>query len=855
MEEVHKELDEVRAEMEKLRKEFQIRMELSESLKKAKDEHILRLQEANRQIEKQAQELNAKYEEISEIRQILDNLTSGLLEKESSLRHLRSANEKLRTDSEEKLHKLQEGNKELMLALDEAMEKNKDLEQELCVRNSEIVGLKRLLTASESKLLEAKENVRAQQELRLRDDLILKLEEDSRNIQDQLKWKTEKFEYLEDAHKRLQDQFQLSRDEWQREKSSLLEEISLLQTRLDSQTRISDGLKTQLEMCSHALAYEESRRKVLEGQVSELKSLFESASLQSQKHSKIETMIHHRDEEIASLRNILGKKETFVKESEFKVAQLEQENVELKESLKELREAHIRSAGGHAGGHTASLTKLRNKLRDLKQVHGKCSKNLKARESELSSKIEEMKGDIDGYESKLKDKEKMIQELHMNLGNCHCRIDALNEEISLLLMVLKLEFSEAFWKLLNEKTEVELCNRKKDDEISSLTKLLQMKTAALEKIDERNHLEFEHNINSTAEERTSLCIEENEECCKEIETSFHSDTENVATLKQEKDKLLNIVEEHEKTINNLQQEILEEKNSCIDNLQEDLALLKQEFVPRQAETTILVSLDAAKASEQEKERLVELLNEQEKSITDLHVLNRMLELDLTNAIVSSASEVIEKQIEVTAIFEVLKNSEHLRKLEVDEKNKVILKLEKEVSSLCQIQSSLEESLLHSNQQSEQLLTLLETKNLETEELMIQVHNEQRKREGLINEPEFEKGVLLHNNMMLSGKLDDAMAHIEEISSSISGVSCEDMKLMESLRKILQSFENGLIIADGPKENDDLFDSVGRKAESSITNPAVVKTERGCDERFPLKELNHYQCLLGETKSSITRNQN
>lgn len=199
----------------------------------------------------------------------------------------------------------------------------------------------------------------------------------------------------------------------------------------------------------------------------------------------------------------------------------------------------------------------------------------------------------------------------------------------------------------------------------------------------------------------------------------------------------------------------------------------------------------------------------------------------------------------------MKNSEHLRKLEVDEKNKVILKLEKEVSSVCQNQRSLEESLLHSNQQSEQLLTLLETKNLETEELMIQVHNEQRKREGLINELEFEKGVLLHNNMMLSAKLDDAMAHIEEISSSIGGVSCEDMKLMESLRKILWSFENGLIIADGPKENDDLFDSVGRKAYSSITNPAV-KTERGSDERFPLKELNHYQCLLEETKSSITR---
>ena len=51
----------------------------------------------------------------------------------------------------------------------------------------------------------------------------------------------------------------------------------------------------------------------------------------------------------------------------------------------------------------------------------------------------------------------------MDLENFHSTIDVLNEEISILLMVLRLEFSEAYCKLLNE---LRLCSKEKDDKIS-----------------------------------------------------------------------------------------------------------------------------------------------------------------------------------------------------------------------------------------------------------------------------------------------------------------------------------------------------------------------------------------------------
>ncbi|TXG54025.1 hypothetical protein EZV62_019281 [Acer yangbiense] len=479
MDESCKELDKAKTEIKKLKAEYQIEEELSDSLKKSRNEQLLKFQEAKQLIAEQVQELNAKSEELSEGRHMLESLKSSLYEKELSIRQLNSAKEKLSTNCREKLHKLEGENRKVVSALDEALGEKKDLQQKISASNIQCEGVKKLLLVSEKKCVEAEQKAQAPKELRIRDDVILKLEEDNKSIQDQLKWKTEQFIHLEEAHKRLREQFRLSEAAWERDKSAMHEEIVLLQTRLDSQTRISNSLHNQLEMCNQALAHQESRRKLLEVQLSEFKLRCKNEFLEDK--MKIESLTAHRDEEIAELRISPGNKETLFRELKLRVVHLEQENQELVESLKELGESQ-RNTG------TASLvTKLHNKLKCLEQVHCACSRNLKARESEWRSQMEEMNSNITSYKSELKSKEKEIQEHHMDLENFHSTVDVLNEEISVLAMVLKLEFSEAYCKLLNE---LRLCSKEKDDKISFLVEQLEMKNGALNNA--QLHLEQEH---------------------------------------------------------------------------------------------------------------------------------------------------------------------------------------------------------------------------------------------------------------------------------------------------------------------------------------------------------------------------
>ncbi|XP_062020459.1 uncharacterized protein At4g38062-like [Rosa rugosa] len=476
MENVYKELDNVKAEMERLKAELRVEKAISDTLKKSHSEQLIKFQQAKREVEKQAQELNLKLDEISQVRKVSETLQSCLHEKESSLRHLSSLHEKLRADRELKLKKLEGENKELAFAFDEVSEKNKQLEQNACASSREIEGLKRRLLTTESKCYEAEQKAQAAKDLRQRDDIIMNLEEENRNAQDQLKWKKEQFKHLEEAHRRLQDQFKLNKDEWERGKSALLEEISLLQTSLDSKTRILKDVQKRLEMCNQALAREESMRKFLEVEISEFKSRYEDVFAQcQQERSKFESLTVQRDEEIAKLRNSIGTRDTSTKEMEIRIAHLEQENQELRESLKELQESQIRNAGA------TSLTKLRNKLRGLEQAHSNCSRNLKAKESEWSSQIEKMKGVLNGYNSELKGKEKQIQETELELESCHSMIEVLSEEISIILTIFKSEFLEAFSKKSDPKAEVELCGEM-DNKISVLTAQLEMKDCDFRKV-------------------------------------------------------------------------------------------------------------------------------------------------------------------------------------------------------------------------------------------------------------------------------------------------------------------------------------------------------------------------------------
>ncbi|XP_031287652.1 uncharacterized protein At4g38062 [Pistacia vera] len=537
MERIYEELEEVKVENEKLRADCKSRAELCENLKKSHNEKLVKIHEASKKVEKQAQELNEKEEEVSEVKRVFGDLKCSLIEKESIIKRLSAANDKLRVDCDEKCRKWEGENRGLVLALDEANEKNIDQEQKINVFKAEIEGLKGLLATSQKKCLEAERKAKASKELRERDDVLLKLEDENRKVENQLKWKKEQFKHLEEAHEKLHDQFRASKKEWEQERSKLLDEICSLQTNLDSQTRISADLQNRLQLCNQALANEESRRKYLEVQVSEFKTRYENTFAEYQDaKSQLECLTEQRDREIAALRHSLSTKETFHKEMKYQAGKLEQENQELLTSLKELQEAQI-----HKAGSASSLAKLRNKLRSVEQMHRDCSANLRAKEAEWRSQLEKMDLKLNDYRSELERKDAALEEQKMELESCYSltlQLKMQNEELSVMLLLLKAGLSEAALKLALVDGERD-CHSKESEDVSVLMKQLEMKTADLAKA----QIEI-------AEER-----EKTASLLRRIE-SFELVEEQGLLMQKELDRYKEVLEESSRRQNHLKEKAL-----------------------------------------------------------------------------------------------------------------------------------------------------------------------------------------------------------------------------------------------------------------------------------------------------------
>lgn len=645
MDNVYRKLDEVKEEMEKLKAEYRVKTELVESLKNARSEECLKFQEIMKQTEKQAHELDLKSEEICELRKINEDLKSNLQEKEMHIGHLSSDNKKIQAQFAEILLKLEDENRELVLALDELTVKHSELEQNACANNKEISGLRTLLSTTEKKYLEAEEKALEAKRLRQRDDVIQKLEEENRNMQDKMKWKSEQFKHLEEAHNKLEGQFQLDKEEWEKEKSTLLEEITSLQTNLDSQTRILEGVQSRLEMCNHALAHQESRRKLLEAEISEFKSRFDDVFTQCEEEkSKIQSLTIQRNEEIAELRNTLGEREILVREMELKIVRLEQENQELGDSLKELREAQIHNAGANS-----LLSRLRNKLKRLEEAHKNCVPSMKSKESQWNYQVKKMEADISTYKSTLTSKEQEIKKLQMELENCHSAI----EEYCMELLIFKSELSEAYSKLFSAETDKDVHIKTKeymtlyaeqfgvkDNSAKTMAQLqfvmeeeLERHKKMLEESSEgqlilkeqllqmESTLKYERSVATEAQEKLKLEIankndeitrlscelvnwkstaealkvwsEEIQGKCQRMESSLILQINNEQALKHKNESLLCAVKEQERKAEDLQQQI---------------ALLEMHNAKKMREAETL---------NQEKVSLVQIAEEKESCIKDL----------------------------------------------------------------------------------------------------------------------------------------------------------------------------------------------------------------------------------------------
>ncbi|KAG4921439.1 hypothetical protein GLYMA_18G147000v4 [Glycine max] len=478
MDKVYEELDEAKAKIEELKEELRAKTDSLENWKKSHNAQINQIQEAKFKAEKLDQTLLQQADEISEAKLVCEDLKGKLTKKESIIKHLRAANDKLRVDCDAKFKKWEEEKRELVLALEEGNEKTQDHEQQIHQYKQEIERLKGCLSVSKEKCVETEKKFKASKELRERDDMFQKLEEECRKAEDQLKWKKEQFKHLEEAHEKLRDQFKASKKEAEVEKSTLLDGISSLQTRLDSQIRVSEDLQHQLHTCHQALAHVESQKKCLEVEVSNLKVQLDNASNEYQDaRLQLDCLNTHCDKDIADLRYLLKTKEAYNKESKYRIEKLEQENQELRMSLKELQEAQIQEAGT-----SYSQSKLRSKLRNLEQTHKECASTLKTKEAEWNFKIKQLTENLNRCQSDLETKIEAVEDLQMELERSHSlaiEMMLLNEEISVMLLVLKQGTSEAQLKLAGHKDEMDLISKASEEKIFQLMRQLEMKDAAL----------------------------------------------------------------------------------------------------------------------------------------------------------------------------------------------------------------------------------------------------------------------------------------------------------------------------------------------------------------------------------------
>ncbi|PIN01162.1 hypothetical protein CDL12_26330 [Handroanthus impetiginosus] len=852
MESVYNELDEAKAEIEKLREQYRVKSELAESLKRAHSDQVSKNKEASCKLEKLAQELSEKDYEISTARQTYEELKSTLKEKESIIKHLTSAHDKLRMDCNEKLKKYEEENRALALALDDANLKNMDQEKHICTLTQQLEEVKQLLAFSQKKCSESENKTRNSKELGRREDAFFKLEEENKKFEDQLKWKKEQFVHLEEAYEKLRNKFRVKEKEWEKEKGELLDGISSLETNLESQTRISQDLKRKLEMCNQALTHAESKRKILEAQLLESRTNFETvcAEYEDTKLS-FENLTAQRDQEVASLRSSLGTKEILYNEMEYQFKKLEQEKQELLISLKNLQEAEIRDSG------FSSASKLQNKLKNLEQVHKGCSTNLKAKESQWRSQMEKLSEELSFCKLELKGRDKSLNELNKELEACDSlilKLELLNQETSLILLVLKSEFSDkhSCMNLKNKQMQeqvnklVEELEKKKDalnsvqkdleeerervvilskkvqtleelklplqKELKRLKEMLEeSKTCELksneevlqirsdlkkvcdaldrangelnEKFCEVNEIEFELQIWKSVADKLEANLKRSHQMRRDVEASLIAQMEVEVNLKLEKEHLNHQLEEKEKTIDDLQQQLVEVNENERSKTES----------PLQKET----------------ETLHQLVEEKDQRIYDLQQLVASLEQEFETSTSLFSSRLSQMQKEMNIFhesWEKIKEAEVLKEIEIQEKNIMIIELEKDIGRLLQRVEDQERALLDSDKKLEDIQVELAKKQME-------VHRISTLEKTMKN---------------LSTENKNLVKTMSLLSERVEQLTEEDSRLMGSLEKIVKGISRDWPEWNGEDEQENM---------NILSSPLMKKVEVIHKERSPLRAIN------------------
>nr|GMC96765.1 uncharacterized protein At4g38062-like [Ipomoea batatas]GMD00664.1 uncharacterized protein At4g38062-like [Ipomoea batatas] len=842
---VHEKLEEAMAENEKLRKEHQMKAESMENLRRAYDEQLMKGQDGSSKVEKLTLELSLKEEELSAANQKFEELKANLKEKESAIKHLSSANDRLRAESAEKARKFEEENREMVRALDEANAVKMDQNQQIQSLRNENGRLREMVSASQKMCSEAEERAKACRELRQRDEILFKLEEEKIKLEDELKWKKEQFCHLVEAHENLQKKFREREKELEEEKETLFDHISTLQSTLDSQTRISEDFRTRLQMCNQALAHEETRRKFMEAQLSESKSCIDSVSAEYEEaKSRIDGLCAQRDKEIANLRDAMGSREAIYKETEYRFRKLEQEKQELMASLKEFQEAGIKASGN------SSLSKLRNKL--------------KAKEAQWASEMEGLAGDLDCCKSELKNKDGLITELQKELQSCHSLMFELtlqNEETSVMLLVLKSHLSEVYQSLANAYAAVDFKNKEDELHISTLMQQLDEKNSTLV-IAEKDLEDERHKVAALSARIESLNLIDEEQVPLQTEVDKLKEMLKEASAYQEhlKEQVMRTesdLTEAQDALDRANEEladVLYEGNEAVFELQiwrtiaERLksSLDENLIMRRKVEDSLFAQMHVEIDLRQEKDSLIANLAEKETETTDLKqkiaLLNQELEKrDLQKELEWLREELegsILAQQEAERIHEKEKASFHHR---IEDLQRLVLSLEQEFenttsnffSRLLQMQAETDK-FRQTWETVTEAVVLKEIEIQETNMINSELENDFTTLKQKIEQQNRRLSTLSSNlgNQTSNSDREMLLDMLTGLSDRMSQLSMDDKQLTKELGRIMLSFNS-----NGGLRANEFFDPV---KENLNRCPPPTKTVEAAmaGERSPLRALNN-----------------
>ncbi|VAH95527.1 unnamed protein product [Triticum turgidum subsp. durum] len=872
MEEMSKELDGLRCEAEARAAECRAKSALVDGLRREAAEQAARLREARAEVERQAGEIAVKGQEASSAREACEGLRARFAEKEQAFRHLCAAHDGLKASLRERGEGWDAERRGLVAALEESEVKR--LEQDVAMRscNEEISRLKRLLSEKEKRCSEAEQRALAQREVMMRDDTLAKLEEEKAAIQGKLKWKAEQFRHLEEALKKVRDEFRDAERQWGSDRSTLADQIGALETKLDSKTRVAEEFRSRLEMCSQALAHEEGRRKLLEAEMCDLRHMYGNVvSEYEEARSTIELLTSKRDGEIASLRSSLAEKSTLLNEMEYCKARLDQENDDLRSSLKEYQEAQI--GGADAAG---MLKGLQEKFRALEQTHRSCTEKLSRKETEWKAQMGKLENDLDGCLSQLDSKDMLIRQLQNELLSSYSSLEIQtveNLEASIVRLAVESKFYDSCSCIDTLKLNMQQQCEFFEQNVSAVKNQLEEKNLVIaqSQAEQGHQLEVMATLRGRIEQLE--CMEqEHEKMQRQLgayKEMLDNASRNVHCLKEE-------TSEKEKSL----QEALGKALSDLDEAHRDLADQKSQL------SQFEISLHQQKQAVEHLEKLkVDLETELKGYMDDNHVLKRDLDVALNAKIGAEVSLREEKEKLLGALNEancalseskskICENEitlhqqkqevEHLEELRVDMETKLkgyidendVLKRDLDVATIAKMKA--EE--IHT-EEKEKLLFALNEANFavsemkeELDQLKINIHQQKKAVECLekikVDMQTELKGYVDENNVLKKDLVLSLVAKFEvegtlrEEKDKLSSIVDERDRNIEELQQYISVLEE---------------DNLGQKLDvASLIKSEVKKSILEVNNRYSEivevfdKKLLELETRLGFFEQKYTR---